>query len=335
MDKVKIGVIGLGRITQVTHLPLLSKSPNVEITALCDSEFNRTKALAEKYKVKHVFRDYQDLLALSEVDAIIIATPTNTHHDIAIDAIKAKKHCLVEKPLARTAKEAQKIVNAIGKSGIKLMVGMNQRFRPDAMMLKNFIHGGEIGDVFFVKAGWLKKNVADADWKVSKELSGGGVFLDLGIMVLDLALWLLDFPKAESVSAINFDKSKAGVEDFSTVLIRLSTGQAITIETGWNFEVDNDLLYCNVYGKDGFARVNPLRFNKKIQENLVNVTPQRLGSIEDIYKRSYQNELNHFIGAVLGLFPLASSGKEAVERMTIVDAIYQSAKTKREVHLKP
>lgn len=338
MDKIKVGLIGTGLISQVTHLPILSKLDNAELVALCDVELAKTKLLAEKYKIKHAFKDYNDLLALPNLDAVIVATPTNTHRDIALACAQAKKDCLVEKPLARTAKEAKEIVDAATKAGIKLMVGMNQRFRPDAMVMKSFIEAGEIGNVFFIKAGWLRRNPVDAQWKTSKDLSGGGVFLDLGIMVLDLALWLLNFPKAKSVSAVNFEKTiktdnSPAVEDFSSVLIRLQTGQAITIDTSWNFEVDNDLLFCNAYGDGGFARVYPLRFNKKVQQNLANVTPERIGTLEDIYRRSYQNELRHFLGAVAGLFPMSSTGQEAYERMRIVDGIYKSAKHKKEVAL--
>ncbi|MBC8044671.1 MAG: Gfo/Idh/MocA family oxidoreductase [Rhizobacter sp.] len=339
MDKVRVGVIGTGVIAQITHLPLLSKLENVEITALADVEVQKAKLLGEKYRIKHVFKDYREMLALPDIDAVIISTPTNTHHEIALACAAAGKHCLVEKPLARTAKEAKEIADAAAKGGIKLMVGMNQRFRPDAMVMKSFLDSGEIGNVFFIKAGWLKKNPVDAQWKAQKGVSGGGVFLDLGIMVLDLSLWLLGFPKAKSVSAVNFDKAGndptaiTGVEDFSSVLIRLKSGQAITIDTSWNFEVDNDMLFCNAYGDGGFARVFPLRFHKKVQQNLANVTPERIGSLEDIYRRSYQNELKHFIGAVSGLFPLSSTGQEAYERMTIVDAIYKSAKQRKEIML--
>jgi predicted dehydrogenase len=339
MEKVKVGVIGLGNIAQVIHLPILSKLENAQLVALCDMEFQRVKLLGERYKVKHLFKDYHDLLAMNELDAVIIATPTNTHKEIAIASVKAKKHCLVEKPLARTAKEAKEILDVLNKSDVKMMVGMNQRFRPDAMVLKSFIENGEIGDVFFVKCGWLKKNPVDRQWKSQKSVSGGGVFLDLGIMVLDLALWILNFPEAHSVSAVNFernpnDEHSADVEDFSSVLIRLKSGQAITIDTGWNFEVDHDLLFCNVYGKEGFARVYPLKFHKKINDQLINVTPERIGSLEDIYKRSYYNELRHFIDAVSGLYPLSSTAKDAYERMNIVDAIYKSAKQGKEVLVK-
>ncbi|MFN3344543.1 MAG: Gfo/Idh/MocA family protein [Chloroherpetonaceae bacterium] len=339
MEKIKVGVIGLGNIAQVIHLPILSKLENAQLVALCDMEFQRAKLLGERYKVKHVFKDYQDLLAMNEIDAVIIATPTNTHKEIATAAIKAHKHCLVEKPLARTAKEAKEILDVLNKSDVKMMVGMNQRFRPDAMVLKSFIENGEIGDVFFVKCGWLKKNPVDRQWKTQKSVSGGGVFLDLGIMVLDLALWILNFPEAHSVSAVNFEREahpddSSGVEDFSSVLVRLKSGQAITIDTGWNFEVDSDLLFCNVYGNGGFARVYPLKFHKKINDQLVNVTPERIGSLEDIYKRSYYNELRHFIDAVAGLYPLSSTAKDAYERMNIVDAIYKSAKTGKEVLVK-
>jgi predicted dehydrogenase len=351
MQKVRIGVIGLGVISQAVHLPILSKFENAEIVAVSDVDAAKAKLVAEKYKVKKFFKDYRELLALPDLDAVIIATPTNMHRDIALDAIAAKKHVLVEKPLSRTAKEAKEILDALEKTDVKLMVGMNQRFRPDAMVMKSFLEGGEIGDIFFIKAGWLKKNPVDVQWKSRKTVSGGGVFLDLGIMVLDLGLWLMNFPKATSVSAVNFAKPEkqekpkksakaaasaadsTSVEDFSSVLIRLENGLAMTVETSWNFEVDNDLLFCNAYGTDGFARVHPLRFNKKVHDSLVNVTPERIGSLEDIYKRSYQNELKHFLGAVSGLFPLTSTGREAYERMKIVDAIYKSSASGKEVRL--
>ncbi|MCS7012583.1 MAG: Gfo/Idh/MocA family oxidoreductase [Chloroherpetonaceae bacterium] len=338
MEKVRVGVIGLGNIAQVVHLPILSKMDTVELVAVCDIEQAKAKLVGERYRVKHIFQNYEDMLAMQNLDAVVIATPTNTHKAITIAAARAGKHCLVEKPLARTAKEAKEILDAVSQTKVKVMVGMNQRFRPDAMVMKSFIQNGEIGEVFFVKAGWLKKNPVDRQWKVQKNVSGGGVILDLGIMVLDLALWILNFPKPKSVSAVNFEKQahdtdSADVEDFSSVLVRLKTGQAISIETGWNFEIDHDLLFCNVYGKDGFARVYPLRFHKKVRDNLVNVTPERIGSLEDIYKRSYQNELKHFIGAVQDLFPVTSTAEEAVERMQIIDAIYKSAKQKKEITL--
>jgi Predicted dehydrogenases and related proteins len=121
MEKIKVGVIGLGNIAQVIHLPILSKLENAQLVALCDMEFQRAKLLGERYKVKHVFKDYHDLLAMNEVDAVIIATPTNTHKEIATAAVKAKKHCLVEKPLARTAKEAKEILDVVNKSDVGIL----------------------------------------------------------------------------------------------------------------------------------------------------------------------------------------------------------------------
>ncbi len=333
MDKVRIGIIGLGMISQLMHLPNLKKLKDVEIVAICDSEHKKAEYISKKYHIKHVYADYNDLLSRDDLDAVIIATPTHMHLEITIAAIQAGKHCLVEKPLARNAEEVQQILDVLDGHDLKLMVGLNQRFRPDAIVLKSFIAGGEIGDIFFIKSGWLQKQMAESGWRSSKVLSGGGVFLDLGLVLLDLSLWLLDYPKVTSVLAINFDKSRSGVEDFSTAILQLDTGQAITIESGWNFEVDKDLLYCNVYGKEGLARFNPLKFNKKIHGSLVNVTPEQIGTMEDIYKRSYYNELNHFIGAIKGLYPLMASGHESLYRMQIVDAIYKSAELKEEIKL--
>ncbi|KAK3604892.1 hypothetical protein CHS0354_000555 [Potamilus streckersoni] len=286
MDRLKVGIIGAGNIAQVHHIPILNKLPNATLHAICDTDVRRAKLISDKYNVKNVFTSHQDMLGLPDLDAVIVSTPTNTHKAIAIDSILAKKFCFIEKPLARTADEAKEILNVVTREKGHVMVGMNQRFRSDALVLKNFLQHGEIGDVFFIKCGWLQKDPVDVQWKTQKNVSGGGVFLDLGIMVLDLALWLLDFPPPKSVSASNFTRTESSkhshIEDFSVVLLRLKTGQSISIETSWNFEVGTDLLFCNTYGRNGFARVYPLTFHKKLNDKLVNVTPERMGCSSEV-----------------------------------------------------
>ncbi|MEB2355804.1 MAG: Gfo/Idh/MocA family oxidoreductase, partial [Ignavibacteriales bacterium] len=156
MDKVKIGVIGLGGVAQLVHLPNLTKMRNIELTAVAETNKSRLNTIADKFNVKNKYSNYLDLLEKNNVDAVIITTPTSTHTEIAIDCLNAGKDVLVEKPLARTYNEAKKITEAAKKNKRKLMVGMNLRYRPDTMLIRSFLNSGEIGDPFYLKCGWIR-----------------------------------------------------------------------------------------------------------------------------------------------------------------------------------
>jgi len=118
--------------------------------------------------------------------------------------LKAKKDVLVEKPLARSYNEAKHVFAAAKNNKKKLMVGMNLRFRPDAMLLKSLLSSGEIGEPFYVKCGWIRRQSSAQKWFTRKTESGGGVIFDLGILLLDLSLWLLDYPSVHSISTQKF-----------------------------------------------------------------------------------------------------------------------------------
>jgi len=147
MEKTKVGIIGLGGIAQLVHLPILNKQANVSIEAICDLTKSRLKSVGDKYNISKRYLDYNELLALEEIEAVIIATPTNTHSEIALEALKAGKDTLVEKPMARTSEEAKRIHEAAKKYKKHLMIGMNLRYRPDAMLLKSLINSKELGDL--------------------------------------------------------------------------------------------------------------------------------------------------------------------------------------------
>jgi predicted dehydrogenase len=334
MDKVKVAVVGLGGIAQIAHLPILAKMQNVEIAAVCDIEKAKAKGIAAKYNVKSYYTDLDVMLAESELNAVCVASPTSFHNEHAIKIIEKGLDALVEKPLARNFEEASAIVDAAKKYKTKLMVGMNSRFRPDMMMQETFISAKELGDIFYIKAGFLKKRSTDGKWSVNKSESGGGVFMDLGIVMLDISLWLLNFPKTSSVSAVNYYQTTKDVEDSTFVFIRFENGSTVSLESSWNLHRENDLFYCNVYGTEGSASINPLRIYKKMHGALVNVTPLKMEKPANIFKRSYEYEIEHFIKCVANGTGTVSSGVEALERMKIVDAVYKSAKSGKEVVFK-
>ncbi len=335
MEKIRIAVVGLGTIGQTIHLPILTKLPEVEITAVCDYDLSKAEFVAKKYEIPRYYTDLQELLkAEDDVVAVDICTSTYTHRDVAVAALEAKKHILVEKPLARTHKEAEEIVATAKKYGRKVMVGMNNRFRPDAMILKSMIQGGELGKLYYAKAGWLKKLSTTSPWLTRKEKSGGGVVLDIGIVMFDLAFWMMGFPEPKEVVAANYSHNTRGVEDSSVVFLRMKNGSTMTIESSWSFESNQDFFYCDCYGTEGSGSLNPFRILKRMHGNLVNVTPVSHETPQTLYWKSYDNELRHWVGALRGLHPVISTGEDAVHRMKIVDAIYQSAKIGRSIIIK-
>lgn len=334
MEKTKVLISGLGGIAQIAHLPIISKMENVEIAGVCDIDKGKSRFIAAKYGVKQSFTKLDDMLKECEADALIVTSPTYLHKEQALKGFERGLNVLVEKPLALNYNEASVIVDA-GKAAKKmLMVGMNNRFRPDIMMQESFISAKELGEIFYVKTGFLKKRSTVENWSLKKEESGGGVVMDLGIVTLDIALWLLKFPKVKSVSAVNYYHTFKDVEDSSFILIRFQNNATLSIEASWTLHREDDLFYCNVYGKEGSSQINPLKIYKRMHGTLVNVTPLKMEKPANIFKRAYEYELSHFFNSVRSGKPNLSTGEEALERMKIIDAIYKSAKQGKEVVFK-
>ena len=333
MEKTKIGIIGLGGIAQLVHLPNLTKLSNVNVVSVAEINKNRLNTIADKFNIPERHTDYKELLNKSEIEAVIIATPTSTHKEVAVTCLKAKKDILVEKPLARTYAEAKPIVDAAKRNKKKIMVGMNLRFRPDAMLLRSILNSGELGDAFYIKCTWVRRQSSKEKWFTRKVESGGGVIIDLGISLLDLSLWLLDYPPVESVSTQCFYQNIKNVEDTAISFLRCKSTQAISIETSWSMQVVKDIFSLIVYGTKGTASMNPFRVYKKMEEQFIDLTPSQTDTAMTAFKKSYQNELKKFIGAVRGLNPVFSSGDEALSRMKVVDAMYQSSKQKAEMKI--
>jgi predicted dehydrogenase len=306
---------------------------NVIVTSVSEINKNRLNTIADKFNIPERYVDYKELLEKSDIDAVIIATPTSTHKEVAIACLKAKKDILVEKPLARTYAEAKPIVDAAKKNKKKIMVGMNLRFRPDAMILRSILNSGELGDPFYIKCTWVRRQSSTEKWFTQKVESGGGVIIDLGISLLDLSLWLLDYPPVESVSTQCFYQNIKNVEDTAISFLRCKGSPVISIENSWSMQVEKDIFNLIVYGTKGTASLNPFRVYKKLEEQFIDLTPSQTESALSAFKKSYQNELKSFIGAVRGLNPIVSSGDEALSRMKVVDAMYQSAKQKTEIKI--
>lgn len=332
MDKTRIAVIGLGSVAQLVHLPNLVKIKNAEITAVVEVNKNRLHSVADKYDVKKRFTDYKELLNNIDADAVIIATPTHLHKQMAIDCLNAGKDVLVEKPLARNSSEGIEVIECAKKNNRKLMVGMNLRYRPDSMLIRSLIDAGEIGKPFYIKCGWIRKQSSSEKWFTKREEAGGGVILDLGVNLVDLALWLADYPKAISISTKNYFHNSRNLEDTSLSFIRCEN-LTISLEASWSMAEEKDIFYTNVYGTKGSIGANPFKLIKVMADDHMDLGSTFVDSPTEAFKKSYLNELKSFIGAIRGLNPVFSSGEEALQLLQIAEAMYKSAEKDQEIKI--
>ncbi len=335
--KLRLAIIGAGHIAQVVHIPELRKFSGVEIAGICDITASKAKWVANKYNIAHFSGDPETYFKDPEIDAVIICTPTHTHYELTVSALSAGKHVLVEKPMARTYEEALAMQRAAEKYDRKLMVGMNVRFRRDAITLKSFVDGRELGDLLYVKAGWLNQrdlSQTDESWFYDAEKSGGGVMMDLGIQMLDVGWWLLGNIPPVAVKGMAFNRFKGlSVEDSAVCMVHFENGTVLNLEASWALYTEKDLLYTNAYGREGSAYINPLRVYKNMHGNLINIVPIKEESSTVRYKRSYRNELKHFVDCLRQNTPLQASAAESAERLKILEAFYQSVKEGKEVEL--
>jgi predicted dehydrogenase len=334
-EKLRIGILGAGGISQLVHIPLVKKHPGADLIAIADIERDKASFVADRFKIPFTYRDPERLLARDDIDAVHINTPTNTHLALTLAALSAGKHVLVEKPIARNYAEAHRMVEAARVSGKKLMVAMNHRFRQDSTVLRNFVEAGELGKVRIVRTGWLKKKDrwSRSDWLSNSRISGGGVLMDLGIQMLDVCLWVMGSPPVKRVVAqLGRDRLGLKVEDTLVAFYSLQNDSCIILNVSWAFMSDESDSYTIFSGSHGSAHLNPFKITKEVQGSLVNITPEgkQLKS-QDLYRKSYEAEIDHFYKNIHSRSRLISSGEEAAFLMKTIEATYRSAAENREV----
>jgi predicted dehydrogenase len=336
-DKLRIGIIGAGGISQLVHIPIVKKHPDAELVAIADLELAKAAMIADRFKIPTFYRDPEKLLARDDIDAVHVNTPTNAHMAVTLAALSAGKHVLVEKPIARKAVEAQRMVDAAAKAKRTLMAAMNLRFRPDSMTLRNLVEAGELGRIISVRGRWLKKKDrwSRSPWLGNARISGGGVLMDLGIQILDVCWWILGNPNVQRVVA-QASRERLGfrVEDTMVAYYSLQGDTSVYLNVTWAFMSDESDAQTIFSGTSGMAVLNPLKITKEVQGSLVNVTPAgKPLKPQDLYRKSFENEIDHFYRSVLDGKEPVSSGAEAAKLMDFIEATYRSAADGCEVNL--
>jgi predicted dehydrogenase len=328
---IRVAVLGAGAIAQVVHLPILSRMRGVEIAAVSDRDAHTARTIAERYgsRALEAGRVWDD----ASIQAVVVCTPSHRHEEIVRDALKAGKYVLCEKPLALTAQGVRSVLATDGARE-RLLVGMNQRYRQDARALRSFVSSGELGEVYYLKTGWLSRTKPSGrlgSWRQMRS-AGGGALMDLGLQMLDLALWTFGYPRPLRVSAHTHTPPGSEVEDAAALLVRLEGDRLLNLEVTWSLIARRDRQFMHLLGTAGSGSLAPLQVFRQMDSGLVDVAPSLPPGTENLFTASYRNELAHFIEVVRGERK-AESPEEHVRLMHVMEGAYRSAAEGREIDL--
>jgi len=210
-------------------------------------------------------------------------------------------------------------------------VGHNHRFRSDTQALDQFVRNGELGQVTSIRCGSLHLKSNTDGWRNRRAESGGGVFLEHGFPLLDLAMWLADGPAPVRVSSsMRRGRGAGAVEDAMQVFLECANGLVVNIDVSWSYVGDEDRWWFEVHATRGSARLAPLRVTKELNGRAVDVSPSGAGVRESPFLQSYRAEIAHFLAVIRGESPYEPP-VEQVAVQKIVEAIYKAADDGKEI----
>ena len=360
--KLHIGIIGCGGIANGKHMPSLKKIDTVEMVAFCDVVKERAEKAAKEYGTPdaRVYTDYKELLKEKDIDVVHVLTPNKQHSFITVDALEAGKHVMCEKPMAINSAEAKKMLDAAKRTGKKLTIGYQSRFRQDSMYLKKLCENGELGDIYYARAQAVRRRAVPT-WGVflDAENQGGGPLIDIGTHALDLTLWEMNNYEPAMVTGSTFrkladhensanawgpwDPKKFTVEDSAFGFIKMKNGATIYLEASWalnTLDVNEakTILCGDKGGADMLGKAGGLRINgEKYSKTFVTEPDLKAGGVA-FYDGTTggdpaELEARAWIAHVLDdSKPLITKPEQAYVVTQILEAIYRSAETNRPVY---
>jgi predicted dehydrogenase len=355
---VKVGIIGCGGIAFGKHLPSLAKVKQVELTYFCDIEIDKAEKAKETFgnSASEITVDYKQLLADKEIDVVHICTPNSSHAEITIAALEAGKHVMCEKPMAITSSDAKAMVDASKRTGKKLTIGYQNRFRSDSQYLKQVCENGELGDIYYAKALAIRRRAVPT-WGVflDKEKQGGGPLIDIGTHSLDLTLWMMDNYKPYSVTGSVFhklgsrknaanawgpwDPEKFDVEDSAFGYIKMENGATIVLESSWAINLmqigEAKTVLCGTEG--GADMENGLRLNgehhSRLYDNQINLKSGGVAfNDSNAAETDAELEARLWIECIINDTEPLVNPEQAYIVTQILEAVYESAKTGKTIY---
>ena len=330
-DTVRIGVVGAGAIAQLAHLPVLAKMRGAQLVAICDNDRPKARALADRFSIPDAFTDIEDLLELQELDAVVIATPNHAHEPHVLSALASGRHVLCERPLSLTSRGVERILAAATRAQRVVAVANNHRYRTDVQTLSRFIQGGELGKLVGVRSGAYHFKRPAEGWRSRRPEAGGGAFLEYGVPLLDLALWLADYPDPSRLTAhMDRGRGASAVEDAMVVQLECVGGTSFLFDVSSAYVGAEERSWFEVLATRGSARLAPLRVVKELNGRPTDVSPSGAAGRESAFIQSYRAELAHFVAIVRGETAYEPPADQ-VKLHRVIEAIYKAADESKEV----
>ena len=358
MDRiVKVGIIGCGGIANGKHMPSLSKIPNVQMVAFCDIVEEKAQKAAEKFGVAgaKVYTDYTELLADPEIEVVHVCTPNRSHANISIDALHAGKHVMCEKPMAKTAADAKRMLDAAVETGKKLTIGYQNRQKAESLFAKGYIDRGELGEIYQANCYAIRRR-GTPNWGVflNEEEQGGGPIIDIATHSLDLTRYLMNNYEPELVVGKTHKKmehpeagnlwgdngvSTSPLEDSACAFIRMKNGATIMLETSWALNISDPVPEgsCVLCGtKAGISLkgkklvVNKVDMNR-MMDTTVDTSVGGVAFYDGNSTTPADLEARQWIEAVVNDTAPCVLPQQAYVVSQILEAIYESSKTGKPV----
>lgn len=345
-NSLRVGIIGAGGIATAVHIPNYMKcGDKVKIVAISDVVKEKAVQAGNQFGITHVFSDYEVMLKEVELDAVSICTPNKFHAPATIAALRAGCHVLCEKPPAMTVEEAEQMAKEAQKAGKILTYGLHYRHSPEVEVLKRFIDAGELGEIYAARVHALRRRGIPG-WGVftNKELQGGGPLIDIGVHMLDTALYLMGYPEPDTVLGVTYQKlgtrkgvglmgdwdwQNFSVEDMARGMITFKNGASILLESAFAANVEkHEEMNVSLMGDQGGADVFPLKIYREMHETLVDITPSSLPK-----KAGYDLQIERFVEcASAGKQPICTA-EQGVILQKLINGLYESAKKGSSVKL--
>lgn len=343
--KTRVGFIGGGAISR-THMHYLSKMDDVELVAVADINEQALERCSKEFGFSYCFGDYKELLKIKDIQAVTVGTPNFAHHQPTIDALRAGKDVLVEKPMAISAHQAAEMVRTAKRNRRLLVIGFQYRFSPAARMLKRSIDQGLFGKVLYARCQALRRR-GIPNWGVfgRKDLQGGGPLIDIGVHMIEVAHYLMGAPKpiaaygstytylgntaSDTVSSWpHWDYKTYTVEDLAVGFVRFANGATLCVEACFAGHIGKGEFTFTLMGEKGGGQFDPPMMFKDEAGTMVNLTPDYLPDDDP-----FQYKMRHFIQCVQTRAPSEAPGEHGLLVQQILDGIYRSAEIGREVRI--
>jgi predicted dehydrogenase len=350
MRPIKIGMIGAGGIAQ-SHCRAIGDiqaQAGIEFVAISDIDPARAEATSRKWGIPHVYTDYCEMLTREDIEAVVVTTYNQAHRGPTVDALKAGKHVLVEKPMSATLDDATAMTRTAHETDKLLMVALKSRYSETWQAAKGIMSSGALGDIYYCETVAARRCGIPgfSDSFIKKETAGIGAVADIGVYSLDEALWLMGHPKPISVSGISnntlgkthqpvrgswkWDPQKLSVEDFGVAWVRFDNGAAMVFKTAWIMHMD-DLGGTFFLGDKAGLRMHPLTLYRHEWGLMTDTQVKGIQEVEDI--ELFRRENAAFADAIRAGKPSPISADEMIYTNVIIQGLIDSTAAGHEVQV--